>query len=161
MGRSVRTGRGSAGNQNELSGVHTTYPGYSAVMVRSAALRGDVPGRTLLALVARRSPEWAHPTVWNHAMPGGTGVLLGGLRGICAATGLRGPRANLVHTVVRLASDQTFDNAVVMGVPPWAWPRQKQTIHILHKAIYSFVTGWITDRVITSSSVAKAGTISH
>lgn len=34
-------------------------------------------------------------------------------------------------------------------------------IDILHKAIYSFVTGWIADRVMTSTSVSKAGTVSH
>lgn len=30
------------------------------------------------------------------------------------------------------------------------WSRQEQTIGILHKAIYLFVTGLIADRVITS-----------
>ncbi|HEU0127302.1 MAG TPA: hypothetical protein VFQ48_01645 [Pseudonocardiaceae bacterium] len=29
--------------------------------------RTYVPGRTLLALVAERPPEWAQPAVWNHA----------------------------------------------------------------------------------------------
>ncbi|HVE96656.1 MAG TPA: hypothetical protein VNA67_06695 [Pseudonocardiaceae bacterium] len=102
-----------------------------------------VPGRTLLALVAERPPEWAQPTVWEprHALGHwGTGALLGGLRGIWAATGLRGPRANLVHTVVRLATDQTFENAVGVGAPPWTWPRQEQMIDVAHKAIYSFVS---------------------
>jgi hypothetical protein len=120
-----------------------------------------VPGRTLLALVAGRPPEWAQPTMWNHAMHWGTGALLGGLRGMWAATSLRGPRANLIHIEVRLATDQTFEKAVSVGAPPWTWPRQEQTIDVVHKAIYSFVTGWIADRVITSALVSQAGTVSH
>jgi hypothetical protein len=145
--------------------------GLAGVAVMTAAEKAEqrltgrpssyVPGRTLLALVAGRPPESAQPTVWNHSMHWGTGALLGGLRGVWAATGLRGPRANLVHTVVRLATDQTFENAVGVGAPPWTWPRQEQTIDVAHKAIYSFVTGWIADRVIASTPVFKAGTVSH
>lgn len=120
-----------------------------------------VPARTLLALVGRRPPERAQPAVWNHAMHWSTGALLGGLRGIWAATGLRGPRADVVHTVVRLATDQTLENATGVGAPPWTWPRREQTIDVLHKAIYSFVTGWIADRVITPAQISLAGTVSH
>lgn len=55
------------------------------------------------SLVVRGSPEWAQSTVWNHAMHWGA---LGGLRGVWAVTGLRGPRASLVHTAVRLATGE-------------------------------------------------------
>ena len=77
-----------------------------------------VPGRTLLTLLGRRPDNAAQPTFWNHLMHWGTGVTLGALRGLWSATGLRGPRASLAHTVVRLATDQTLENATGMGAPP-------------------------------------------
>ncbi len=120
-----------------------------------------VPGRTLLALVGRRPPENSQPTVANHAMHWGTGAAVGALRGVWAASGLRGPRASAAHTAVRLATDQTFENATAVGAPPWTWPRQEQMVDVLHKAVYSFVTGWVADRLVPPLRESRTGTTSH
>lgn len=40
------------------------------------------------------------------AMHYGTGALVGALRGIMAGANLRGPRASLMHTAIRLNVDQ-------------------------------------------------------
>ncbi len=77
-----------------------------------------VPGRTLLTLLGRRPSGEAQPMGWNHVMHWGTGAVLGALRGLWSATGMRGTRASLSHTVVRLATDQTLENATGMGAPP-------------------------------------------
>jgi len=108
-----------------------------------------VPGRTLTALTTgRRLPGSARPPVRNHLMHWGTGATLGALRGIWAAAGLRGVRASLWHTVVRLAVDQTLENVTGVGSPPWTWSRQDQVVDVGHKAVYSLATGAFADRLV-------------
>ncbi len=111
-----------------------------------------VPGRTLTALTTgRRLPGSAKPPVVNHLMHWGTGAAVGALRGIWSASGLRGWRASLWHTSVRLATDQTLENATGVGAPPWTWSRQDRIVDIGHKAVYSFVTGAVADRLIPAT----------
>ena len=116
-----------------------------------------VPGRTLTALVTnRRLPEGARPPVRNHVMHWGTGALVGALRGVWSASGLRGWRASAWHTSVRLATDQTLENATGVGSPPWTWARQDQVVDLLHKAVYSFATGVVADRLIPPARPSRA-----
>src|ERR671929_1288519 len=108
-----------------------------------------VPARTLTALTTgRRLPESARPPVRNHLMHWGTGALVGALRGVWAASGLRGWRASAWHTSVRLATDQTLENATGVGSPPWTWSRRDQAVDIGGKAVYSLVTGLVADRLV-------------
>ena len=108
-----------------------------------------VPARTLTALATGvRLPESARPLVANHLMHWGTGAAVGALRGIWSAAGLRGWRANAWHTSVRLAVDQTLENATGVGAPPWTWSRRDQVVDVAGKAVYSFVTGVVADRLV-------------
>ena len=120
-----------------------------------------VPGRTLMTLLGRHPGDHEQPPVWNHAMHWGTGALLGALRGVWAEVGLRGPRAHLAHTVVRLATDQTLENASGVGAPPHTWPVREQVVDVLHKAVYSFATGWAADRLLAADLQSQRGTTSH
>lgn len=120
-----------------------------------------VPGRTLLTLLGRRPSGETQPMGWNHVMHWGTGAVLGALRGLWSATGMRGTRASLSHTVVRLATDQTLENATGMGAPPQTWPRGEQVVDVLHKAIYSCVTGWVADRAVPPRLESRTATTSH
>ena len=92
-----------------------------------------VPARALLRLAGQQPRDTDQPLVWNHAMHWGTGVTLGVLRGVWAVIGLRGTRAHLVHTMVRLATDQTLENATGVGAPPHTWPVREQVIDVLLK----------------------------
>ncbi|MCZ2821641.1 hypothetical protein O2V63_14950 [Modestobacter sp. VKM Ac-2977] len=108
-----------------------------------------VPARTLTALATgRRLPGSARPPVRNHLMHWGTGAAVGALRGVWAAAGLRGVRASAWHTSVRLAVDQTLENVTGVGAPPWTWSRRDQVVDVAHKAVYSFATGAVADRII-------------
>src|ERR671921_1796237 len=108
-----------------------------------------VPARTLTALTTgRRLPGSARPPVRNHLMHWGTGAVVGALRGIWSAAGLRGPRASAWHTVVRLAVDQTLENVTGVGAPPWTWSRRDQVVDVAHKAVYSLATGAVADRLV-------------
>ncbi len=120
-----------------------------------------IPARTLLGLLGRAPADGDRPVGWNHAMHYGTGAVLGALRGVWAAVGLRGPRAHLAHTVVRLATDQTLENAAGTGAPPHTWPVFEQVVDVAHKAVYSFATGLIADRVIAPVLESRRGTTSH
>lgn len=121
-----------------------------------------VPGRTLRTLLTgRRPPERDTPLVANHAMHWGTGAALGALRGVWAVTGLRGPRAHLAHTVVRLSFDQTMENMTGVGAPPHTWPVREQVVDTAHKAVYALVTGLVAERLVLPVLESRRGTTSH
>ncbi|MHA7262409.1 hypothetical protein ACX80W_04290 [Arthrobacter sp. TMN-37] len=120
-----------------------------------------VPGRTLRALLGRPVSDRAKPAAANSAMHWGTGAALGAVRGIWAITGIRGGVANATHTVVRLAFDQTLENATGTGAPPTLWPVGEKTVDYLHKAIYSIVTGAAADRWIAPRLISRRGVRSH
>lgn len=123
--------------------------------------RSFVPARTLLTLLGRPTGDAARPVVWNHAMHWGTGAVVGALRGVWAVTGIRGPSANLHHTAVRLAVDQTLENGTGAGAPPASWPRQELLVDLAGKSIYSWVTGVVADRWIAPVLRSGRGRISH
>jgi len=132
-----------------------------------------VPARALLTLVGRRPTSDAsgqepapdavgqEPRAWNHAMHWGTGAALGALRGVWAVTGMRGSRASLAHTVVRLAVDQTIENATGVGAPPHTWPPREQVVDVVHKAAYSLATGLLADRLVPPRLEVRRGVTSH
>ncbi|GAB2748216.1 hypothetical protein [Nocardioides pakistanensis] len=120
-----------------------------------------VPGRALLTLLGRHPSDSDQPFLANHTLHWVTGAALGALRGVWAATGIRGPRANAAHTMVRLAFDQTVENATGVGAPPHTWPRQEQAVDVGHKAVFSFVTGVVADRWISPDLESRRGTTSH
>jgi hypothetical protein len=120
-----------------------------------------VPARALRSAVGKPAPDTQHKTGWNHAMHWMTGMLLGALRGVWAVTGLRGPAASATHTVVRLAFDQTVENATGVGAPPGEWPRSERLLDAAQKSVYSFVTGWVADRWIAPRLTSRRGAFSH
>ena len=121
-----------------------------------------VPGRALhTVLTGQRPDDRDTPPVWNHAMHWGTGAVLGALRGVWAAVGLRGPRAHAAHTIVRLSFDQTMENSTGVGAPPRSWPVDEQIVDVGHKALYSLVTGLVAERIIAPKLERRRGTTSH
>ncbi len=120
-----------------------------------------VPGRALLTLLRRPAPDDRKPVLWNLAMHYVTGAVVGALRGVWAAVGMRGPRANIAHTAFRLSTDQTIENATGVGAPPHTWPPREQAVDFGHKAVYSFVTGILADRLIESTLRSERGRVSH
>ncbi len=120
-----------------------------------------VPGRALLTLVGRHAPDEAKPLVANQLLHWATGATLGALRGVWSVVGLRGPRANLAHTVVRLSFDQTVENVSGAGAPPHTWPVNEQMVDVWHKAVFSLVTGVLADRWIPNNLESHRGTTSH
>jgi hypothetical protein len=120
-----------------------------------------VPARALLTVLGRQPSDNEQPQMWNHVMHWSTGALLGGLRGLWAVTGIRGPLANTWHTATRLAFDQTVENVTGVGAPPTSWPVQEQVVDVLHKAVYSVVTGLVADRWIAPVLTSRRGRTSH
>lgn len=120
-----------------------------------------VPARALLTLVGRSPSDHDTPAGWNHAMHWATGATLGALRGFWAATGIQGAQANVGHTAVRLAFDQTIENATGVGAPPSTWPSPERRVDVVHKAVYSFATGIVADRWIQPRLQSDRGISSH
>src|SRR4051812_35880265 len=114
-----------------------------------------VPGRTLAHLLRLRDPDsdrWPR----NMAMHYLAGATAGAVRGVMSAANLRGPFASLMHTNLRLSFDQTLENATGAGAPPWTWPRDELAIDVAHKALYSFVTGAISDALVAPAPGSSA-----
>lgn len=151
-------GRGAVAG---LAGVAAMTLAEKAEQALTGRPNSYVPGRTLLTLLRARPADQRRPDGWNHAMHWGTGALLGALRGIWAVAGIRGASANVTHTVVRLAFDQTLENAAGVGAPPTTWPPGERLIDVAHKAVYSMATGAVADRVVQPSLVSRRGTTSH
>lgn len=120
-----------------------------------------VPARALLTLIGRPVSDDVKPAGWNHAMHWGTGAALGALRGVWSVTGIRGTEANAAHTIVRLAFDQTMENATGVGAPPATWPASERRVDMLHKAVYSLTTGLVADRWIGPALATTRGSKSH
>ena len=78
----------------------------------------------------------------------GQGIVLGVMRGLMAARGLRGPIGSFLFMNLRLANDQMLENATGAGAPPWTWPVDEQVLDLTHKGVYAFVTGYVADRLI-------------
>ncbi|MCW2848173.1 MAG: hypothetical protein JWR90_2147 [Marmoricola sp.] len=120
-----------------------------------------VPGRALLVIAGQEPPDSATPTVANHALHWATGALLGSLRGVWAATGIRGAPATATHAVVRLAFDQTVENTTGAGAPPSTWPTQERVLDLALKSLYAVATGLVADRWIAPAAETRRGAHSH
>ncbi|MDF2978258.1 MAG: hypothetical protein K0S40_2986 [Actinomycetospora sp.] len=120
-----------------------------------------VPARTLKAVTGGSPSDAEQPPAWNHAMHWGTGALVGSIHGVWAAVGMRGPRAWAAHAAVRLATDQTLENATGVGAPPHTWPWQEQVVDFLHKGVYSLVTGLVSERLVAPTLETHRGRTSH
>ncbi|MEC5199732.1 hypothetical protein RCH21_001971 [Arthrobacter sp. PL16] len=120
-----------------------------------------IPARTLRILAGRPTSDSDDYPVWNHAMHWLTGAALGALRGVWSVTGIRGPSATTAHAVVRLAFDQTLENATGAGAAPSLWPAGEKAIDYLHKGVFAVVTGLASDAMNRPVLVSQAGARSH
>ena len=107
-----------------------------------------VPGRTLLTLLGRSPPPGSQPLLPNWTMHWGQGILLGAVRALMAREGYRGPVASFLFMNLRLATDQTLENATGVGAPPWTWPEDEQAVDLLHKGVYAFAAGAVADLLV-------------
>ncbi|MDX2358324.1 hypothetical protein [Dietzia sp. PP-33] len=120
-----------------------------------------VPARALLTMLGRRPGDDVRSDGWNHLMHFGTGATVGAVRGIWAATGIRGAHATVWHTIIRLGVDQTVENATGVGAPPTTWPAGEQVVDVLHKAVYSAITGVVAERALPPTLRSRRGRTSH
>jgi hypothetical protein len=116
-----------------------------------------VPARTLARVLSLGDPD-ADRWTRNMAMHYGTGALVGAVRGVMSAANLRGPLASLMHA--RAAVDRGSDprNATGVGAPPWTWPRDELAVDVLHKVVYSLVTGTVSDALVSPAPDSSAST---
>jgi len=112
-------------------------------------------------LLGRHPAESCQPAVANHVIHWGTGALLGALRGLWSALGMRGAPATATHAVVRLAFDQTVENTSGAGAPPSTWPTRERALDYVHKGLYAATTGLLADRWIHPNAEALRGRLSH
>lgn len=104
-----------------------------------------VPARVLERVTGSPESAGRRALAVNWAMHYGQGALLGVVRALMSEAGLRGPVASAQFTVVRLTNDQILENYTGIGAPPQTWPRSELVVDAVHKAVYGFTTGAITD----------------
>jgi hypothetical protein len=119
-----------------------------------------VPAHTLERLLGLPHKPDKERLALNWTMHWGQGIVLGAVRGLMAAHGVRGPVGSFLFLNLRLLNDQTLENATGVGALPWTWPRDEQLIDLIEKGVYAFTTGLLTDRFITGpdqTPVAREG----
>ena len=104
-----------------------------------------VPGLTLARLTGASDETGESSPALNLTMHYGQAALLGVVRSLMSQVGLRGPLASAKFSVLRLTNDQILENATGVGAPPQTWPRSELVVDVVHKALYGFVTGLVTD----------------
>lgn len=107
-----------------------------------------VPAHTLERLLGLPTRPDSERLGMNWAMHWGQGIALGAVRAMMARQGVRGPVGSFLFLNLRLANDQTLENATGVGAPPWTWPVDEQVVDLLHKAVYAFATGAVADRLV-------------
>ncbi|KAI9795131.1 MAG: hypothetical protein M1816_000153 [Peltula sp. TS41687] len=85
-----------------------------------------VPGRTLERVFGLRARTDNELVTLNWAMHYGLGALAGGVRGVMSLWGIRGPVADFMFAGLRLATDQTLENATGVGALPWLRGRKEK-----------------------------------
>jgi hypothetical protein len=107
-----------------------------------------VPAHTLERLLGLPHKPDEQRLKLNWVMHWGQGILLGAVRGVMAARGVRGPVGSFLFLNLRLLNDQTLENATGVGALPWTWPRDEQVIDLVHKGIYAFIAGVVADKLV-------------
>lgn len=115
-----------------------------------------VPAHTLERLARKPHKPDGERIGMNWLMHWGQGIMLGGVRGWMAESGIRGPIGSFIHLNLRLLNDQTLENLTGAGALPWTWPVDEQVIDLLGKAVYAFVTGAVADAMIPGPSGTPA-----
>lgn len=105
-----------------------------------------VPGHTTGNLLGL--PRDRHPDILNHVHHWGMGVIVGPIRAIMSYYGIIGPVASMLFLPIRMAADQIVENAAGTSDLPWTWPINEQVIDMVHKGVYAFVAGYITDKLV-------------
>ena len=118
-----------------------------------------VPAHTLERLLGLSAKPDSQRLGLNWAMHWGQGVVLGPVRAIMARQGIGGPVGSFIHLNLRLATDQTLENATGVGAPPWTWPVSEQIIDLLHKGVYAFTTGLVADLLLRRSLNSGRGAL--
>lgn len=131
-----------------LAGVAAMTAGEKLEQALTGRPNSFVPAHTLERLLRLPEKPDEQRRGLNVAMHWGQGVLLGVVRAVLAARGLRGGKGSLLFTGARLSFDQTLENATGVGAPPWTWPRDELVIDVGHKLVYGFVTGAVADTLI-------------
>jgi hypothetical protein len=145
----------AAGAVCGLAGAAAMAAASKAEQLATSRPSSYVPAHTLGRLLGLEDPDsdrWTR----NMAMHYTSGAIGGAIRGVMSAANLRGPFASLMHTNIRLSFDQTLENLTGAGAPPWTWPRDELAIDVTHKALYSLVTGAISDALIRPAPASSA-----
>ncbi|QMW65355.1 hypothetical protein H4N58_14245 [Mumia sp. ZJ1417] len=85
-----------------------------------------------------------------------------GLLGRAALTGAGlEPRDALRDRATLGALRGVVENATGVGAPPSTWESTERRADFFHKAVYSTVTGWFSDRWIAPRLQSRRGVVSH
>ena len=109
-----------------------------------------IPAHTLERFLGLPTKPDRERTVMNEAAHWALGVVPAALRGVMAEGGMRGPLASMMFFATRLTTDETMENVAGVGKPPWAWPARDIVPGMLHKAVYAFATGAVSDALAST-----------
>ncbi len=88
------------------------------------------------------------PDGLNHLHHWGMGLITAPVRAIMAYNGYTGPYASFIFMALRLTADEVLEYSNGTTPPPWTLPILDQTVDLLHKFVFAFVSGYVCDRTI-------------
>lgn len=65
-----------------------------------------------------------------------------------AYNGVTGPYASFIFMAIRLTADEVLEYNAGTTPKPWTLPVMDQTVDLLHKFVFAFVSGYVCDRTI-------------
>ncbi|KAL8988951.1 MAG: hypothetical protein Q9177_002058, partial [Variospora cf. flavescens] len=105
-----------------------------------------VPGHTTgntFGISRSRTPDGL-----NHLHHWGMGLITAPVRAIMAYNGVTGPYACFIFMALRLMADEVLEYNAGTTPKPWTLPVMDQTVDLLHKFVFAFVSGYVCDRTI-------------
>ncbi|KAH7045119.1 hypothetical protein B0J12DRAFT_151268 [Macrophomina phaseolina] len=86
-----------------------------------------------------------HPDALNHFHHFSMALLTAPVRAVMSYYGVIGPIASLMFLPLRIAVDQVFEIGAGASALPWTWPINEQWVDVVHKAVFAFGVGYLTD----------------
>jgi hypothetical protein len=145
IGRGVRTGM--------IAGVAGTVAMTASEKIEQAITgrpNSYIPAHSVERILGLPTKSDEERKWMNWAAHWGLGTVPAALRGIMAEGGMRGPLASTMFFMARMATDETAENVTGVGKPPWSWRTALATVDVLHKAVYSFATGAVADKLAST-----------
>ncbi len=124
-----------------------------AEMAMTERKPSTVPGQVGAHLIPGKDPDDdADVRQLNAGVHWGHGIMMGAVRGLLDAAGLRGPAASGAHFALLWVSDAVLYRSLGIADVPWRWTGREIATDVAHKGVYAAVTGAVYDALTAKTT---------